>query len=133
MNDATLAAEQQAILRESLLDERAALLRELGSLQEGQTRVQHARDVLLQDGDDGPQRDADREVDLARTDHLVRELSAVDAALARLDQGDFGRCADCDATIPIERLRANPSALRCVACEGLFEKRHGGAPGRLTM
>ena len=133
MNDGPLAAEQCMNLREALLGQRANLLRELGGLHEGQSRVQHARDVLLQDGDDATQRDADREIDLARTDHIVREMSAVDAALARLERGEFGRCADCDAAIPFERLRANPSALRCVACEDLFEKRHGGAPGRLTL
>lgn len=132
MNNGPLAAEQCAILREALLGQRANLLRELGGLHEGQSRVQHARDVLLQDGDDATQRDADREVDLARTDHLVREMSAVDAALERLERGEFGRCSDCDVAIPFERLRANPSALRCVVCEGLFEKRHG-APGRLTL
>ena len=46
--------------------------------------------VLLQDGDDAPQRDADREVDLAMSDREVVGLAAIDAALARLES-EIGR------------------------------------------
>ena len=38
-------------------------------------------------------------------------------ALARLQDGRYGVCADCDAEIPFDRLKAEPWALRCVACE----------------
>lgn len=45
-----------------------------------------------------------------------RELADVDAALARLDDGTYGRCVDCGRSIPVARLRARPTAVRCVAC-----------------
>lgn len=132
MINSVLSTGQRAQMREVLLAQRGTLAQELGTLQEGASRVQHARDVLLQDGDDAQQRDADREVDFARTDQLAREISAVDAALERLERGEYGRCSDCDAVIPFDRLRANPHAIRCIACETAFEARQGGSPARAS-
>jgi DnaK suppressor protein len=100
-------------LRQHELDSRVA--------SQPQGRAEHAREVLMQDGDDASQRDADREVDLARSDADLRELGAVSAALARLDEPGFGRCTDCGAAIAFDRLRIEPWALRCVACESRRE------------
>jgi len=44
-------------------------------------------------------------------------LAEVDAALARLDAGTFGRCENCRRPIPKERLRAAPYARYCLDCE----------------
>ena len=51
----------------------------------------------------------------------VIELRAVETALARVHEPDFGVCADCSADIPFSRLLANPSATRCVACQARSE------------
>jgi len=100
-------------LRQHELDNRVA--------RQPQGRAEHAREQLLQDVDDAPQRDADREVDLARSDAELRELGAVSAALARLNEPGFGRCTDCGQAIAFDRLRIEPWALRCVACESKRE------------
>lgn len=44
------------------------------------------------------------------------ELKRIDAALRRLESGDFGYCADCDEPIAGARLQANPTATLCVTC-----------------
>ena len=59
----------------------------------------------------------------------VKELRAVEAALARLHEPDFGLCVDCDAEIPYARLSANPTAMRCVDCQARHERSEGSAPG----
>ncbi len=46
------------------------------------------------------------------------QLSAIDAALARLAAGDYGHCAVCGRDIPRDRLRARPEATTCVGCAG---------------
>ena len=84
---------------------------------EGQSRAEHARTVLLQDGDDAPQRDAEREVDLARTDRDAVALAQIDAALQRLARGQYGLCVDCGEGIASARLQISPEVERCVACE----------------
>jgi DnaK suppressor protein len=129
---ATPSAAQREALRAALLRRRASLSEALALHQGSVSRVQHARDLLLQDGDDAPARDADREVDLALNDHETRELAALDAALLRLDSEGYGRCVDCGNGIPMARLQAAPEALRCIACETALERRQGtGHPPNL--
>ena len=43
-------------------------------------------------------------------------LTRIDAALARLDEGEFGYCQDCGEDIPAARLDLDPTATLCVSC-----------------
>lgn len=43
-------------------------------------------------------------------------LRNIDAALKRLDEGDYGVCRDCDAAIDPKRLEFDPTTLRCIEC-----------------
>ncbi|MEQ8289780.1 MAG: TraR/DksA C4-type zinc finger protein [Gammaproteobacteria bacterium] len=43
-------------------------------------------------------------------------LLQIKAALARIDNGDFGYCASCEEEIAVGRLTINPVATRCVKC-----------------
>lgn len=51
---------------------------------------------------------------------LVRQaeerLAEVEAARARLEAGEYGRCESCGRPIPGPRLELRPTARRCVAC-----------------
>lgn len=46
----------------------------------------------------------------------LAEMAAIRAALARMAQGSYGICEICGAEIPEARLKAMPTAVRCVAC-----------------
>lgn len=50
-----------------------------------------------------------------------RELDEVDEAIARHEAGEYGICVDCGRSIPIARLRARPTATRCVDCAARAE------------
>jgi len=54
-------------------------------------------------------------------------LTRIDAALGRLDAGQYGFCAECTNRIAERRLLALPFAVRCQACEERREKEHGHA------
>ena len=56
------------------------------------------------------------------------ELMAIEAARGRIDDGSYGECVDCGKAIPVERLKAQPTALRCVPCQTAYEKTHPAAP-----
>ncbi|WP_018411914.1 TraR/DksA family transcriptional regulator [Methyloversatilis thermotolerans] len=88
----------------------------------GVSRAEHAREVLLQDGDDAPQRSSEREVDLALTDIETVELNALDAALQRMAEGRYGLCEDCGTDIPAARLAAEPEASLCIDCQRARER-----------
>lgn len=47
---------------------------------------------------------------------------AVDLAHAQVDGLGRETCEDCDAVIPAARRQALPSAIRCIACQTLFER-----------
>lgn len=45
-----------------------------------------------------------------------RRLAELEAALARLDAGDYGRCERCGRAIDPARLDARPEARTCIPC-----------------
>lgn len=47
---------------------------------------------------------------------LETSLSRTERALAKLDEGTYGRCDRCGAPIPVARLRAMPDAVLCLRC-----------------
>jgi len=120
-----LTAGQQALLETELQQRLAQLDRRLAEHLDGGTRADHAHQVLEQDGDDAPQREGQRSVDLALSDRDTQALGQLSAALARLrddEAGRYGLCADCEAEIPFDRLKVEPWALRCVACQTAVER-----------
>jgi len=57
--------------------------------------------------------------------HLQAEIREVDDALERLRVGQYGRCVDCGAPIRANRLRAMPTARRCIRCQAGAERKAG--------
>jgi hypothetical protein len=47
---------------------------------------------------------------------LAPELAETEAALARIEQGSFGRCHACGGAIGRQRLLALPAARLCIEC-----------------
>jgi DnaK suppressor protein len=65
---------------------------------------------------------------LARlSENQRRELQQIDAALARLEAGEYGLCVDCDQEIDPRRLKALPYALLCAECATRRERAPGAA------
>jgi DnaK suppressor protein len=62
--------------------------------------------------------DALMQQEMAKETHRRREaeLVRIDAALARIDSGDFGFCVQCDEPIAEKRLNLDPSVPVCVDC-----------------
>jgi DnaK suppressor protein len=56
-----------------------------------------------------------------RVDQLAQELYGVEGAMARLRNGSYGMCEECNSEINIERLRAVPTASRCIDCQERHE------------
>ncbi|HTP24114.1 MAG TPA: TraR/DksA C4-type zinc finger protein [Anaeromyxobacteraceae bacterium] len=51
-----------------------------------------------------------------------RELAEIDAALRRIEEGNYGRCELCGGPMGLQRLRAIPEARFCVSCSGQREE-----------
>lgn len=50
-------------------------------------------------------------------------LTKIDEALARMDEGTFGTCCDCEEPIEDRRLEARPVSDLCIACKEKQEHR----------
>ena len=119
-----LTPGQHARLAAELQLARQRIASALQAQLDGQDRVTHAQSLLGDDPRELREHEDEREVDLAQGERLRAELGAVDDALARLDRPGYGRCVDCDATIPFDRLLRLPQALRCLDCQRAAEASH---------
>lgn len=54
--------------------------------------------------------------------HDDRAIAEIDRALARVAEGTYGECEECENPIPIARLRAIPTARRCIECQEAAER-----------
>ena len=64
----------------------------------------------------------DREIDYTLEENSEHVLAAIDAALARIDEGTFGICRTCGQPIAEERLLALPYTTQCIDCKRREER-----------
>lgn len=109
-------------------------------LQALRKRLENQRDEILnmykqdlragqESADDGTEDIVDRannaynrELMFSLSDTERNTLLQIENALRRMDEGSYGRCANCGQTIAILRLEALPWARFCVDCQELAEK-----------
>lgn len=89
------------------------------------SRAEAAAQAREQQSDDWAKADAERDLSIALEERESAELVAIDEALKRVADGSFGLCVDCGVEIGTARLHANPTAMRCVACQEKREKAQG--------
>lgn len=70
-------------------------------------------------------------IESAETARHAEELRDIDSALARVDDGSYGTCVRCGSEIRFERLRARPTAQRCLDCQAALEAAQGYVKGAL--
>lgn len=115
----SMTKQQYSELRQRLLSDKERLENQLES------REDTNKDLSLRDSTgelsaaDNHPADVGTEVfergrDLAIQETLERELEQIDAALQRMDQGEYGTCAECGREIPYERLEALPYTAYCL-------------------
>ena len=124
----TLRAPQLDTLKH-LIDEREATLR--NEIRAADAAAAERPEAVGRDvGDAVDQGDGRVQEGLAHVDKLrdQEELMAIHAARGRIAEGSYGECIDCGCEIPLKRLQAQPTALRCVPCQARHEKSHPAAP-----
>lgn len=99
--------ERQRRLRAELQDEKAAPVRTQSDSQD--IELSYANDQ-------------DQEVDEELDERHLLELRDIEAALRRMQAGQYGICQDCGAAIDIKRLSAYPVARRCIKCKQALEQ-----------
>ena len=125
-----LTQQQTQELQAAIEQRRAALLHEL---REDVERVRKDRfeDLAGAAPDAGDESVAALIADLDHADvgRDLSELRGLEAARSRLVDGSYGICANCGGEIGFERLRVNPTAVRCVECQRVHEKTYASPGG----
>jgi len=62
-----------------------------------------------------------RELAARTLERDAKKLMQIDAALKRIDDGEFGICSDCEEAISPKRLAAMPWARYCLHCQELHD------------
>ncbi len=122
----TLAGQKQQILMQ--LDEEIREGKESG-LDEGMDTYDLASE------------EREREIHLILSDRDRDKLQAIENALERIEEGEYGICEDCEEEIAPARLDVLPFTRLCVACqeerekEARFQRRidDGGGFGRSNL
>lgn len=103
--------EQLKQIKDQLTEQKSSL----------EDRVEHTEEfdtTELSNYDNHPADNAtdlfDQERGMALTQFKEEELDDVNAALAAIEEGTYGKCAVCGKDIPFERLEALPTALTCI-------------------
>jgi DnaK suppressor protein len=117
-----MTSQRKDALRKILMDRRQEVMKEIDGLlgnrmsDEYQRRVDSAPDV-----GDQALLDTERVRDISLLEMRNKMRQQIDEALAKLEEGTYGRCADCKVEISEKRLRTVPFARRCVACQSKQE------------
>ena len=105
-------ADAEVDYRQLLEDERADLRRQLAELGFGEGGGLNYDPNFA----DTSQVSAERGEAAALAGQLQEALAEVEAAIARLAEGTYGRCESCGKPIGSARLEAKPAARRCITC-----------------
>jgi RNA polymerase-binding transcription factor DksA len=93
------------VLRASLEEHRQFRLDQLAGLAVSVTLGRAASDV------------ARDEISMALASAARQALANTEAALDRMDAGEYGTCLRCHAAIPLEHLRIVPQTAHCTDCQ----------------
>ncbi len=104
-------------MRAVMHERREALLRSLRR----EIESFHASDVS--DSGDSASEAEFTNVNSVVAEYESRELTAIRDALARIDDGTYGICEDCESPIPLARLEALPFTPTCVKCQATSERK----------
>lgn len=97
---------------------RARLLDEIQTAEDDIEGAHEALEGEVRSGSDASELTRLEELRRSEIEADENQLNAVAEAERRMDAGLYGICAECGETIPVDRLFALPTAVRCTSCEG---------------
>lgn len=112
----------QEELKQKLLEEKERIEKTLSQTEANKKGTDREYETKFPEVDRDEEANADEmdmyENNLAAGEAMKSEIEKIEKALASMDKGTYGFCANCQKEIPLERLRAYPQADTCIDCEG---------------
>jgi RNA polymerase-binding transcription factor DksA len=119
VQDVTPRPEGEADVAVRLQEQRAATARRVAALRRDREGIVDSAALVATDDEHDPEGATlafEREQLAALLAAACSELDEIDAALARLADGSYGRCLRCGGPIASGRLQVRPNATRCIRC-----------------
>lgn len=124
----TLSQTQLSILRKKLDQLHHSLLEQVRDAREKSEDQQYVEIIgrVPADVADEASGDALADIKVALIDRQMKEIRDIEAAMARIQEGNYAACVDCGDMIAYARLLAYPTATRCAACQERHERLYAG-------
>ncbi|MBA2563803.1 MAG: TraR/DksA C4-type zinc finger protein [Gemmatimonadetes bacterium] len=107
------ARVKEAHYRRKLMETRESILKNLEGLRDELRGLQEPSHEL----EEWAQEEKERDILILQEQRQEEELSRIQIALQRIDQGTYGQCARCGRPIGDERLEEVPTAVFCMNCQ----------------
>ena len=121
-----LSKKELAHYKQKLLVERERILRELGriteAINEAAAETESAKQSYSNHIADIGTDFMEKEKNYYYADQEGQYLKAIEAALERIEHGEYGQCMECGELISEKRLEAVPAAELCISCKDKKEK-----------
>lgn len=117
-SDTYMSPEQLQWFRQRLLDLRNKYLLDSANT----TQELRKQDKDLADEIDRANSEFGYVIELRENERLGFLQKKIDAALARIENGTYGYCTECNAQIGIKRMAARPVATLCIECKQFMEQ-----------
>ncbi len=109
---------QRAYFRRKLLKWKEEIIREMRStLEHLQQDNEHRSDIA-----DRASSESDRALELRTRDRQRKLIAKIDAALERIDKGEYGYCEETGEPISLKRLEARPIATLSIEAQERHER-----------
>ncbi|MFH0810753.1 MAG: TraR/DksA C4-type zinc finger protein [Pseudomonadota bacterium] len=120
-NTKTVPQGQQA-LYDSLLEKKRRLWEEVQAFIKKEREGKSREDLEFSPEEGRGVVDLAGEAEYVIVRRKNQELFRIEETLKRMDEGNYGMCADCGQPIPPRRLELMPEAERCTQCQERQEK-----------
>ncbi len=118
-----LTKEELEQVKQRLLKRKKELLNEIADIleKEAKDEYQELIEAIREEGDIASAELQESTI-LALAEMRAKEVEQIDAAIERIDNGEYGICIECGDWITPARLEALPYALRCKECQEKLER-----------
>src|ERR687895_1881915 len=107
------------VFRDKLLDRREGLV---GRVKAAEAYSRERDAEATQDPADMAANAYTKELLMSMSTNDRQLLDSIDAALARITEGEYGKCINCGEPIQEKRLEAVPWARHCIRCQDMIER-----------
>ncbi len=118
-----LTKEELEQIKKRLLERKKELLNEIADILEKEAKEEYQEliEAIREEGDIASAELQESTI-LALAEMRAKEIEQIDAAIERIEKGEYGICIDCGDWITPARLEVLPYALRCKECQERAEK-----------